>query len=278
MKSLRFICTATLCFALACSANERTAKRKSAEFSSKQTTSASAGASGANEVAVTRSRMLLILLDSSKSYNLYGKALDKLIAIVKLLGPGDQLIIAQIGGEFWPESNVRLQTKMTDVPANILVSEKRLQDWKLNQSRLNAIWNQVEQRQKDISAYLTQNLSGGNTAGVSDIFGALNYSSLRLNNSSGSEKYLIIFSDLANDYGKQKSSFPPRQLMEFDGVHTRIMFVPWTTDRAATQQAWGNWFKQSKAADFSMLDASESEMATVLAPSPVPRQLPSPLK
>jgi hypothetical protein len=200
-----------------------------------------------------------------------------LLSIVKALGPGDQLIVAQVAEEFRPETNIRLQAKFPDMPSELLVPSKRLVVWRQNQARLNAIWQQVEGRKLQITSSLTRHLVGGNMAAVTDFWGALAYSAQRLSQEPASVKYLIIFSDLEHDFEEQRTSRPPTQQMDLKGVQVRLLYVPWSDGWEVRRKEWATWFKQSGAADFLMLDAGQSEEATIVASVPRPR-LQSPLK
>jgi hypothetical protein len=230
-----------------------------------------------NQTAATKSRTLLVLLDSSRSYHLYEKAIDKLLSIVNALGPGDQLIIAQVAGKFRPETNIRLQAKFPGLPPELLVPSKRLGVYRQNQAGLDAVWQQVENRKKEITTYVTRHLVGKNNAAVTDFRGAIAYSAQRLNQESTSEKYLIIFSDLEHDFEKQKTSTPPAQQTNFANVHVCLLYVPWSDNWEGLQKEWATWFNRSGVVDFLMLEAGRSEQARVVAPVQRP-QLPSPFK
>lgn len=220
--------------------------------------------------AATKPRFLLILFDSSQSYALYEEAVRKAIAIVNALGPGDRLVIARMGEKFQPETKIKLQATMPDIPAELLAPTTRLAQWRQNQARVNAIWRQIETLRLEIAAYLANHLRGKNTAAVTDLWGALDYCARRLSGESAFEKHLIIFSDLEHDFEKQRASHPPVQRMEFGGVHACLLYVPWTNNFAGLQRDWGAWFKGAGVADFLILDSSQSDQLVVITPSPKP--------
>jgi hypothetical protein len=150
-------------------------------------------------------------------------------------------------------------------------------EWQQKQARLNAIWQQIEKRKQEITAYLTGHLSGKNNAMVTDLWGALDYGAQRLRQESASEKYLIIFTDLGHDFERQKTSQPPVQQMDFARVHARLLYVPWTGNWGGQQKEWAAWFKRAGIADFMILESGQSDQATIISPVPKP-QLRSPFK
>ncbi|HEY7545423.1 MAG TPA: hypothetical protein VID27_11095, partial [Blastocatellia bacterium] len=70
---------------------------------------------------------------------------------------------------------------------------------------------------------------------------------------------------------------PPARQMNFAGVRVRLLYLPWSDAWSGRQKEWATWFNRAGATDFLMLDAGQSEQATVVALVPKP-QLPSPFK
>jgi hypothetical protein len=278
MKWQGILCVLILGCAMACGANEEAPQQQPMARPPASATNAPAGGSAAadNQIAAAKSRALLVLLDSSRSYALYEKAIGKLLSIVEALGPGDQIIIAQVAEKFRPEANIRLQAKMPEMPAELLVINKRLVEWRQNQARLNTIWRQVEGRRREIAAYVTTHLVGKNNAAVTDLHGALAYSAQWLGQSPASGKHLIIFSDLEHDFEKLKTSQPPAQRLDFASVHVCLLYVPWTDKWEGWRKEWATWFNRAGTTDFLMLEAGRSDSETVVAPVLKP-QPPSPL-
>lgn len=278
MKWQGILCVLMLCCAMACGANEEAPQEQPMARHPASAANASAGGSTAadNQIVAAKSRALLVLLDSSRSYALYEKAIGKLLSIVEALGPGDQIIIAQVAEKFRPETNIRLQAKMPEMLVELLVPSKRLVEWQQKQARLNTIWRQVERRRQEIAAYVTTHLVGKNNAAVTDLHGALAYSAQWLGQSPASGKHLIIFSDLEHDFEKLKSSQPPTQRMNFASVHVCLLYVPWTDKWEGWQKEWATWFNRAGTTDFLMLEAGRSDSESVVMPVPK-SQPPSPL-
>jgi hypothetical protein len=273
MKLKHILFALTLCCVTAC--GSKTAMRNQPAGSIPVPTASAPVTKNAAPDA--KPRLLVVLLDSSQSYELYEKAISKLLSIVKALGPSDQLIIAQVAGKFRPETNIRLQAKFPELPPQLLLPIRRLVDLGKKQAELDAIWRQVEKRRHEITIYVSERLVGKNDGVVTDLHGALDYCAQRLHQDNASEKYLIIFSDLEHDFERQKTSRPPARQMNFAGVRVRLLYLPWSDDWTGRQKEWATWFNRAGATDFLMLDAGQSEQEPVVALVPKP-QLPSPFK
>jgi hypothetical protein len=219
------------------------------------------------EVAV---RSVVIVRDISPSYKNSPPVAAKLSEIVHELGPGDVLTIIELGGRFSPEGCVKVQCAMPRVTAGVLSPVKRLDDWRKNQLRLDAVWRRVEANQRAIESYVR---TPPPVKDPTPLFEALAYAS-SIMKTAGGTRTLLVFSDLIQDSGGVSSPFPPKELMGFPGVSGYALFVPWNREFSERAAAWRRWFIASGATGFEMLDGAQSQVRQVLGKNAAPRVLP----
>jgi hypothetical protein len=113
-----------------------------------------------------------------------------------------------------------------------------------------------------------------NTAELTDLYGALEYSVLWLNEQPGLERTLIVCSDLENDTGKPTFA-PPTKSLDASRVNVKLLFVTYgdADHWSSIEPAWRTYF--SGAASFAMLDSGRAATA-MIAPSTTPRKLDHP--
>jgi hypothetical protein len=179
-----------------------------------------------------------------------------------------------IAGEFSPENNWYLTAPMPAVDAKLFLPTKNIQIFRQNQAKLDAIWKQTEKNAKDTALNL-QKLLGRNKSKVTNLWGALRYGALWLSGAPGSEKILVVASDLEQDFGRQKTTEPPPTPLDFKGVRARLLWITYNEKRwRGMESHWRQYFQQCGAAEFKMLDSGRSAPAVAIEPSPIPRQAP----
>lgn len=184
--------------------------------------------------------------------------------------------------EFKPERNILAQLRLQAVPRGVLTPTINIEQRKANQSKLNAIWQKVEEQRNQLATYLDQKLRGKNHAMQSDLFGGLVYAADRLRSEVErmraenviAEQYLLVLSDLEMDFGKQKTLNPPAKLADWRGVNARLLFVPYDASWAQRRLNWEGWFNQGQAKSSILFDVSQSSMEPVVAAGGVPRKIP----
>lgn len=220
-------------------------------------------------------RIVFALIDKTGSFHFHGQSMQKILDMIDNLGPGDRFYLIDIGPEFRPETNLRIQLHMPDVPADILKPETP-EEWERNQDKLEAVWQDVALHQHSISAFLHH--SGPESSGQTDVFGALEYCSERLGREGPGERYVFIFSDLIHDLRDVTTANPPSFPLSFSGAQINVLFMP-RRDRLewdAKETAWRTWsLQKAGAVSFAMFDPAESEIAPLLKSSSVLRSLPS---
>jgi hypothetical protein len=160
---------------------------------------------------------------------------------------------------------------MPQVPPGLLARAARPKDLVAKQRALDTLWAAVEARQKPIDAFLS---GPRRVQGPTPLFETLDYVAAQLANSRFVEKRLVIFSDLVHDHAGQSSPYPPPgNGPAFNGVNVFALFVPWTVAFPKREAAWRKWFLERGACNFAMLDSAQSQVATVLPRSAVPRAL-----
>ena len=142
-------------------------------------------------------RSVVIVRDISPSYKNTPPIVAKLSEIVHALGPGDVLTIVEVGGRFSPEVCVKVQCTMPRLSAGVLSSVKKLDDWRKNQLRLDAVWRRVEASQRSLDSYVR---APAPVTGPTPLFEALAYSAAVLK-TGGETRTLLVFSDLIQDSG-----------------------------------------------------------------------------
>jgi hypothetical protein len=85
------------------------------------------------------SRTVVLVRDISPSYKNSPPIVAKLSEIIRMVGPGDVLTIIELGGRFSPEVCVKVQCAMPRVATEVLSPVKKLDDWRKNQARLDAV-------------------------------------------------------------------------------------------------------------------------------------------
>jgi len=152
----------------------------------------------------------------------------------------------------------------------VLAPVRTLQDWRVNQGRLQAIWRQADLKKRAITQYIHQQPS---VKSPTPLFEALDYAASRLA-SAGGVRNLVVFSDFIQDSDGVSSPLPPKAGMSFAGVSAFALFVPWQKGFAGREAAWRRWFTVNGACAFEMLDGAQSQIRRVLEAGPVPRGLP----
>ena len=208
--------------------------------------------------------------DVSPSYKNTSAITAKLAEIVHELGPGDVFTIIELGGRFSPEACVKVQCTMPYVPDEVLSPVKKLDDWRMNQIRLDHVWGRVEANQRAIESYLR---TPPRVKDPTPLFEVLAYSAAMLKAGSGARK-LLVFSDFVHDFGGVSSPHPPKESMDFGGASAFALFVPWREDFSKRAAAWRRWFIASSAGNFEMLDGAQSQVRQVLDKNATARVLP----
>jgi len=216
------------------------------------------------------SRSVVIVRDISPSYKTSPPIVAKLSEILHEVGPGDVLTIIELGGRFSPEGCVKVQCTMPRVTAGVLSPVKRLDDWRRNQLRLDAVWRRVEANQRSIESYVR---TPPPVKDPTPLFETLAYSAAIMKAAVGT-RTVLLFSDLIQDSGGVSSPLPPKDVMDFSGVSGFALFVPWNKEFSKRAAAWRRWFVASGATDFEMLDGAQSQVRKVLDKNAVPRVLP----
>jgi hypothetical protein len=216
------------------------------------------------------SRFTFEIDDVSPSYKHTPNVVAKQKEVVAALGPGDEFKLIELGGQFSPD-RVRIQCAMPPIPAGLLAPVSRPRDLVAKQGRLDQLWGAVSARQKPIASFFD---GPRHPQGPTPLFETLVYVAAQLARSAAVEKRLVIFSDLVHDHAGQSSPYPPRgDASVFTGVNVWALFVPWTDSFPKREAAWRKWFLERGACGFQMLDSAQSQVATVLPRSPVPRVL-----
>lgn len=219
----------------------------------------------------TPERRVLIVRDVSPSYKNTPEITSKLVEITRELGPGDELTVIELGGPFSPEACVKVQCRMPSVPPALLEPVKRIDEWRRNQSRLEAVRKRAEVSRRDVEEYLR---TPPVVKGPTPLFETLAYCATTMSTPGPKSKALLVFSDLIQDSKGLKSVLPPTACLEFAGVSGFALFVPWQAGFAERAAAWRRWFVASGGADFEMLDGAQSRTQAVIAKSAALRVLP----
>jgi hypothetical protein len=215
-------------------------------------------------------RLLVLIDDISPSYRRSPAMVSKQQGIVDAFGPGDGFTDVELGGAFTPD-RVKVQCQMPSVAPELLARVRRPRELLENQRRLNAVWQRVDALRAPVAVFVA---APRHIQGPTPLFETLNYLSDHMMRSDAAEKRLAIFSDLVHDCAGRTSAYPPAETHpRFDGVSVFALFVPWTADFAKRRVAWHDWFVGCGACGFAMLDTAQSQVASVLPQSPVPRVL-----
>jgi hypothetical protein len=214
------------------------------------------------------SRFTAEIDDVSPSYKHTKEVIAKQKDVIAALGPGDEFKLIEVGGEFSPDK-VKIQCAMPPVPAGLLTPAARPRDVVAKQGGIDQLWAAVSARQRSINAFLD---GPRRVQGPTPLFETLAYVAAQLARSAAAEKRLVIFSDMVHDHAGQSSPYPPRgDGPAFTGVAVCALFVPWTDSFPKREAAWRKWFLERGACGFQMLDSAQSQVATVLPRSSVPR-------
>jgi hypothetical protein len=219
-----------------------------------------------------RSRAIYVLLDVTPSYKSLPDAVVKTRELVFAIGPADRFYLIEIGGEFSPKQNVKIQCKMPAVHPVILSPAKNVYEWKDRQSRLSGIWQNVGDMQQQIDEYLAQPIHHLDPTPLYETF---KYAAERLEAEEDAERYLFVFSDYEQDSRGLKSKLPPQDSYALPGVDVFALFVPWDKDWEKRKLAWTTWYlQQCKAAHFKIFDDAQAKVSPLLAPNRFPKTLP----
>lgn len=225
------------------------------------------------------SRCIFVLRDVSPSfYQQLPAANHRIQSLVQKCGPDDQFVIIDVGSRFQPRINVRVQGEMPFSSAAILEPTHNLKKWRDNQALLDALWNDVGGKVQAIKKFLDQPVAPSNST---DLYGALEYCSLRLKQGHCVEAYIFLYTDLHHDFQAVSTDRPPPSPLPFLDANVETFFVPWTggAEWEAKEDAWRKWFvKQGQARRFEMLTEADSLQGNPLPPNRTPRKVPSPLK
>ena len=136
------------------------------------------------------SRCIFVLRDVSPSfYQQLPAANHRIQSVVQMCGPDDQLVIIDVGRPFQPKSNVRVQGDMPFSSAPILELTHNIKRWRDNQALLDALWNDVGGKVQAIKKFLDQPVARSNST---DLYGALEYCSLRRKQGHCAEAYISL--------------------------------------------------------------------------------------
>ncbi len=220
-------------------------------------------------------RLFLAIFDSSTSYKDYHAAIRGLIDALPNLGPGDQLFIARITEKLNPKdfAIVDGEWSANKPDENIFIPTKNIQEWRKRQQSLDSLWQEADDSSHQVAAAL-ESRKTANTALLTDLHGALEYSALWLNEHPAAEKTLIVLSDLEHDTGKP-SFDPPAKSLEMSQVQVKLLYVSYRDAEhwEKLESAWRKYF--SGARIFTMLDSGRSASA-LIAPNKTPRKLDHP--
>src|ERR1700761_7017921 len=140
--------------------------------------SPTAGLADTDTPQVIRPRAIYVLLDVTPSYKKNRPAaVAKIREMLKALGPADRFYLIEIGGEFSPEQNVKIQCKMPASDPQILQRPPLPSLWRDYQSRLNEIWRRTSAIEGQIDSYLKAPMKDRDPT---PLFEELRYASTRL--------------------------------------------------------------------------------------------------
>jgi hypothetical protein len=223
-------------------------------------------------------RSILVLRDRTVSFKKQlPETNTEIQKIVAALGPGDELIVVDIGPRFDPRQNVAVQCRMPELSHEMMQPASNLLEWNRKQAQLDETWKVVEWQRKRLLAYFGKKVESW--PGGTDLEAVLAYSAKRLNRRpEGKPGYLLIFSDVRTEKGKLKTSLPPARPGAFEQIDVQVFMSPWNSeDWEAVETAWQNWFlNNGRAKSFRMYDTAESLTLNPLPPNGAPRKLPSP--
>lgn len=233
---------------------------------------------GAEEIS--RPRNVYILCDISYSYRrVLDMAKRQIAATIENSGPNDRIVLIHIGPGFDPLKSIRAQCEMPRIPAGFVWYSQKLNEWEQKQRLVDGVWRDTRRMQASLSGSLranTQSLPGG-----TDLYGALEYCSLRIEQAPAADHYVLLYTDLRHDFNRVSSDRPPKTKLAFRGAVVEALFVPWgsATLWRSKEEVWRRWFIDHGAAKtFSMVDEASSINRISVAPSPVPKRVKSPIE
>lgn len=224
-------------------------------------------------------RVVIVLLDVTRSFTFKEQAIEQIQAVIKRLGPGDEFLLIEIGPPpFQPDKKVKIQAMMPSVPEWVLVPPKNIYEYKKRQRILDLIWAKVRGQQKSMLTFLEQPIAF--QKGGTDLYAALEYAAQRFMAKENRSKILLIYSDLVQDLGVATPDPPKKGLAGFDQAHVSVLFVPWENQSAweSKEKKWRTYFEACHAQSFNMHEPAESKTQTSLSPSRIPTKLKSPFE
>ena len=202
---------------------------------------------------------------------------QKLIEVVKQLGPGDRILVIDIGPGMKPEEHIQVECTLPSASLDLMAPPATLLEWRAKQNKLRNIWESAESKKRAITVYLSNPIKV--LPGGTDVPGSISYAARRLKEDELSAKYLIILSDLRTERGGLRTDGPPANAPALNGVTVTAAFVPWVneTEWYSKEAAWADWFEhKALARSFHMSDPGESRTLTLIPRSDVPYLIRSP--
>jgi hypothetical protein len=228
-----------------------------------------------HKMVTVPARLFLVIFDSSTSYKDYKAAIEGLIDALPNLGPGDQLVVARITEKLNPKDFTIVDGEWSaNTPdEDIFKPTKKIQEWKTRQQSLDALWQEADDSSQEVTVAL-EGRKSANTAMLTDLHGALEYSALWLNEREAAEKTIIVLSDLENDTGTP-SFDPPAKSLDLSQVQVKLLYVSYRDAQhwGKIESAWRKYFSRTRS--FTMLDSGRSASA-LIAPNKTPRKLDHP--
>ena len=187
-------------------------------------------------------------------------------------GPGDTLIVIDLGGRFDAGAQVHDIT-LDSVQTHALQPPRTLLEYRKTQAVLDDRWGSANRVKSGALELLGPPVARTGT----DIPAVLDYAAHRLGSLEG-ERYLIVLSDLETDTADARTSLPPASAFRFAGVSVTTMFVPWqgSAQTAPRMGKWQEWFTNAGARSFASYDEAQSRRVTPLEASQVPTRAQSP--
>jgi len=220
-------------------------------------------------------RLIVVLRDQTQSFKTTLAEANQVVGrIVANMGPGDRLLLVEVGGAFAPHRQVR-ETLFPQLSPSVFRSVNA-EEFGRNKRYLESAWLEAE----GIKRRLTEEIAKPVSIDVAhtDIYTPLEYASGRMAGFDG-EKYLILLSDLMTDVTGLKTEGPPKKQMPFPNTKVTALFVPWNSGGKSDSKmkAWRQWF-EGAGATFTMHDEVESPSIVAIETSSVPKRPGNPLK
>jgi hypothetical protein len=218
-------------------------------------------------------RVVMVIRDRTPSFARYvGDANEAIIRIISRLGPGDTLIMIDLGGPFDARTHVH-DMAFEPIPTNALQPPRTLLEHRKAQAIIDARWESAKQAKIRAVELLSRQADRKGT----DIPSVLDYAA-HLLASFSSDRHLIVLSDLETDTTGVRTSLPPRVPFRFPAVSVTAMFVPWkgSAQTGLRMERWQEWFAKAGARSFTSYDEAQSRIITPLEVNQVPRRALSP--